>query len=272
MVQFYPRSHITVPYSVIEASIAVSQILAAPVAAGLLQLEGVWHLAGWQWLFLTEGCITVILAGVLWCRLPKSISDAKFLTAEEKQWLAAQVQGHTATCAPMQHGSSSSSSIARDSSSSKHVNGSNHSRVHRAAAAAGNDKTGPPMLHEACEGSNGGKSAGAPPKRSVTFSDPPCDDDKEDGSKQSAGGQKVPLLLHANSARPPVPPPSCATPDGSDNAEVSNATDVLAASASCMPQLSASDMIRLTVRNKWLWYLMGLKALKDVSLDALVYW
>jgi hypothetical protein len=44
--QFYPASHITVAYSVIEASIAVSQIIAAPVAAGLLQLSGVWGLAG----------------------------------------------------------------------------------------------------------------------------------------------------------------------------------------------------------------------------------
>jgi hypothetical protein len=44
--QFYPSSYITVAYSVIEASIAVSQIIAAPVAAGLLQLSGVWGLAG----------------------------------------------------------------------------------------------------------------------------------------------------------------------------------------------------------------------------------
>ncbi|KAF6250989.1 major facilitator superfamily domain-containing protein, partial [Scenedesmus sp. NREL 46B-D3] len=38
--QFYPNAYITVPYSVIEASIAVSQILAAPAAAALLQLSG----------------------------------------------------------------------------------------------------------------------------------------------------------------------------------------------------------------------------------------
>jgi len=50
--QFYPPAFITVPYSIIEASIAVSQILAAPAAAALLQLSGVMGLAGWQWLFL----------------------------------------------------------------------------------------------------------------------------------------------------------------------------------------------------------------------------
>jgi hypothetical protein len=46
LLQFYPSSSITLAYSVIEASIAISQIIAAPVAAGLLQLSGVWGLAG----------------------------------------------------------------------------------------------------------------------------------------------------------------------------------------------------------------------------------
>lgn len=46
LLQFYPPNHITVSYSVIEASIAISQIIAAPVAAGLLQLTGLWGLAG----------------------------------------------------------------------------------------------------------------------------------------------------------------------------------------------------------------------------------
>jgi len=48
VLQFYPSSYITVAYSVIEASIAISQIIAAPVAAGLLQLSGVGGLAGGQ--------------------------------------------------------------------------------------------------------------------------------------------------------------------------------------------------------------------------------
>lgn len=45
-VQWYPPASSTVAFSVIEASVAISQIVAAPVAAGLMQLSGVFGLAG----------------------------------------------------------------------------------------------------------------------------------------------------------------------------------------------------------------------------------
>jgi hypothetical protein len=70
LLQFYPANYITVSYSVIEASIAVSQIIAAPVAAGLLQLSGLWGLAGAlgvatacssRALFVMRACIFVML-------------------------------------------------------------------------------------------------------------------------------------------------------------------------------------------------------------------
>lgn len=70
--QFYPARWITVPYAVMEASIAVSQILAAPAAAVLLQLAGVGGLAGWQWLFLAGarwhvvGCTASICLHCSW--------------------------------------------------------------------------------------------------------------------------------------------------------------------------------------------------------------
>lgn len=38
----------SVPYALLNASVAVSQMITAPVAAGLLQLDGVAGLAGWQ--------------------------------------------------------------------------------------------------------------------------------------------------------------------------------------------------------------------------------
>jgi hypothetical protein len=98
--QFYPNTYITVPYSVIEASIAVSQILAAPAAAALLQLSGLAGLQGWQILFLAEGLLTLAVAAALRWRLPASISTAPFLSEEDKGWLVGQLSGrHTAAAA-----------------------------------------------------------------------------------------------------------------------------------------------------------------------------
>jgi hypothetical protein len=52
---WYPADRTTVPYTVIETGITVSQVVAAPIAAGLLLLDGKLGLRGWQWLFMVEG-------------------------------------------------------------------------------------------------------------------------------------------------------------------------------------------------------------------------
>lgn len=88
----YPSAYSTFPFSVIEASIALSQIIAAPLAAALLQLHNVGGLVGWQWLFIVEGCATILLSIVLLYCMPSSITSATFLSEEEKSWLVSQMQ------------------------------------------------------------------------------------------------------------------------------------------------------------------------------------
>ena len=42
------------------------QVLGAPLAAGFLALDGVGGIAGWRWLFILEGCPSVLLGGAFW--------------------------------------------------------------------------------------------------------------------------------------------------------------------------------------------------------------
>lgn len=46
---FYPADQVTVPFSLIEAAVGFANVCGAPLAAGLLMLDGAqgWH--GWQW-------------------------------------------------------------------------------------------------------------------------------------------------------------------------------------------------------------------------------
>ena len=53
------------------------QIIGAPLAAGLLYMNGVAGLRGWQWLFIIEGCLTTIYGVILKVRLP-GILEAYF--------------------------------------------------------------------------------------------------------------------------------------------------------------------------------------------------
>ena len=69
------------------AAIPVASLIGAPISAALLNLHGFLGLAGWQWMFLLEGVPSVLLGFVVLKRLTNSVSQADWLTAEEKKWL-----------------------------------------------------------------------------------------------------------------------------------------------------------------------------------------
>eukprot|EP00892_Ulva_mutabilis_P008595 jgi/Ulvmu1/6107/UM027_0085.1 len=92
MTLFYPTSEITVPLSVTKSAIMVSQMLSAPVAAGLIALDGRAGLRGWQWLALGEGGATAAVGMVLKFLLPRTPGHMKSLSPEEAAW----VNSHTA--------------------------------------------------------------------------------------------------------------------------------------------------------------------------------
>jgi ACS family tartrate transporter-like MFS transporter len=60
----------------------------APISTGLLSLEGIWGLHGWQWMYLAEGVPTIVIGVVTLFVLTDRPEHATFLTAEEKDWLS----------------------------------------------------------------------------------------------------------------------------------------------------------------------------------------
>jgi MFS family permease len=71
------------------AAIAVSGVVGNPISGWIMdKLSGVMNLAGWQWLFLSEGIPSVIVGIWVIFYLDSSIEEAKWLTAEDKALLA----------------------------------------------------------------------------------------------------------------------------------------------------------------------------------------
>jgi ACS family tartrate transporter-like MFS transporter len=66
---------------------AVAGAVGAPISGLLLQMDGMYGLAGWQWLFLIEGLPAVLLGFITLAYLPDGPKSAKWLSGEEKQWL-----------------------------------------------------------------------------------------------------------------------------------------------------------------------------------------
>ena len=84
---FFPENRLTLPVAINEVGVALSQVVAGPIGAILLSLDGVLNLAGWQWLFFIEGLPPVLLGIFFYFKMPRSPGTANFLTSQESDWL-----------------------------------------------------------------------------------------------------------------------------------------------------------------------------------------
>ena len=60
-------------------AIPISTVIGAPLSGWILGLDGVWGLAGWQWLFICEGVPTVLLGLVVMFYLTDGPEKAHWL-------------------------------------------------------------------------------------------------------------------------------------------------------------------------------------------------
>jgi MFS transporter, ACS family, tartrate transporter len=73
-------------------AIPCSGAIGAPIATSLLELDGLFGLQGWKWMFLIEGVPTVILGLVVLRYLTDRPAKATWLTPEQKAWLESTME------------------------------------------------------------------------------------------------------------------------------------------------------------------------------------
>jgi MFS family permease len=89
---WYPaarRAQITAAFM---TAIAFSGMVGGPLSGWIMQtMAGVNGWAGWQWLFLLEGLPSILMGGLVFFLLDDTIVAARWLTAPEKERLAANI-------------------------------------------------------------------------------------------------------------------------------------------------------------------------------------
>jgi MFS transporter, ACS family, tartrate transporter len=80
-----------------------SNAVAAALSGAILQLDGLWGLAGWQWVFLLESLPAILLAPVVLLVLTDRPAKATWLAADERQWLEAELEAERQTIARTGH-------------------------------------------------------------------------------------------------------------------------------------------------------------------------
>jgi len=89
--QWFPREQRAKAVSWFMIGIPLSVVFGGPLSGWLLGFDGRLGLHGWQWLYIVEGLPAVVLGFVVLGFLTERPADAKWLTAEQRDWLSARI-------------------------------------------------------------------------------------------------------------------------------------------------------------------------------------
>ncbi len=84
---WYKTDEIAARIAMFYSTSAIAGFLGGLLAYGVLQLDGVGGLRGWQWLFLSEGIPTVLSGISVYWLLPNEPRGSDFLTKDEQEWV-----------------------------------------------------------------------------------------------------------------------------------------------------------------------------------------
>jgi ACS family tartrate transporter-like MFS transporter len=88
---WFPSYHHARIVSSFLVGLPVAVALGAPISTALLGLDGMFGLKGWQIMYIAEAIPTVVIGIATFFILTDKPEQAKFLTAEERSWLATKL-------------------------------------------------------------------------------------------------------------------------------------------------------------------------------------
>jgi sugar phosphate permease len=84
---WFPQRHRTRVIGVFTLGSACANAFGSLIGGPLLDLDGLFGFAGWQWVFIATGIPPILLTFFVLKYLPSSPKEAKFLSEPEKAWL-----------------------------------------------------------------------------------------------------------------------------------------------------------------------------------------
>jgi D-galactonate transporter len=102
--QWFPVRHRGKILGLFILSQPIAMMITGPVSGGLLGMDGVLGLHGWQWLFIVIGTPAILCTWPVLRWLPDSPKQVNWLNADEKVWLASELQKDLDAYGQTRHG------------------------------------------------------------------------------------------------------------------------------------------------------------------------
>jgi ACS family tartrate transporter-like MFS transporter len=93
--RWFPQQHRGRVVGWFLTGLPLATAIGAPISTAFLQLDGIWGLHGWQWMFVGEGLPTALIGVTVLFFLTERPSEARWLTAEQRDWLDETVRRET---------------------------------------------------------------------------------------------------------------------------------------------------------------------------------
>ena len=84
---WFPARHRAGVIALFMAAAPIATAVGSPISAALLEMHGIWGLAGWQWMFIIEAIPAIILGVVVFKYMTDRPEQATWLRQDEREWL-----------------------------------------------------------------------------------------------------------------------------------------------------------------------------------------
>ncbi len=88
---WFPAKHHARIVSGFLVGLPIAVAFGAPISTGLMSLDGLFGLKGWQIMYIAEGLPTIVFGFIFYFVMTNRPEQATFLTSEEKAWLANKI-------------------------------------------------------------------------------------------------------------------------------------------------------------------------------------
>jgi MFS family permease len=102
---WYPQGHRARMIGAFMIASAVANAVGALIGGALLDMDGLFGLAGWQWVFVATGLPAVLLAPYVLWRLPDGPDAAPWLTPKQKAWIQRTLKAEASASPTADHAS-----------------------------------------------------------------------------------------------------------------------------------------------------------------------